>query len=108
MGIADLDRVPIRRAPAWLTRVWGKRASAMTLPWGIYVDPRLLAGDRRMLGELLHHELVHVRQWRHMGVWGFLWRYLSEYWRGRRSGLTHHQAYLAISLEDEARRLSGH
>lgn len=108
LGIDDLDHVPVRRAPVWLMRVWGPRAVAMTVPWAIYVNPRLLSGDRKTLGVLLHHELVHVRQWGELGVARFLIRYLTDYWRGRRSGLTHHQAYLAISLEEEARRLSGH
>jgi hypothetical protein len=78
----------------------------MTLPWAIYVHPRLLAGDRRALGELVVHELVHVRQWRELGVRRFLIRYLTDYWRGRRAGLGHRRAYLAISLEEEALRLS--
>jgi hypothetical protein len=79
----------------------------MTLPWAIYVKPGVLAGDRRVLGSLVFHELVHVRQWRDLGVVRFSLRYLAEYLRGRRAGLTHQEAYLAISLEEEARRISG-
>lgn len=108
LGLADLDRVPVRRAPSWMVRAWGSRASAMTLPWAIYVKPGVLAGDRRVLGSLVFHELVHVRQWRDLGVVRFSLRYLAEYLRGRRAGLTHQEAYLAISLEEEARRISGH
>jgi hypothetical protein len=51
---------------------------------------------------LLHHELVHVRQWRRHGVVGFSVRYLSAYamWRLRRKG--HHGAYVRIPFEVEA------
>jgi len=108
LGLEDLDRVPVRRAPGWMVRAWGNRAAAMTLPWAIYVNPGALAGDRKVLGALVFHELVHVRQWRELGVTRFLLRYITEYLRGRRAGLTHQQAYLAIPLEEEARRLSGH
>ena len=51
---------------------------------------------------LLHHELVHVRQWRRHGVIGFGSRYLGAYalWRLRRKG--HQGAYLRIPFEVEA------
>jgi hypothetical protein len=51
---------------------------------------------------LLRHELVHVRQWRRYGVFGFLRRYLGAYlvWRFRRKG--HRGAYLRIPFEVEA------
>ena len=55
---------------------------------------------------LLAHELVHVRQWRELGVPRLLWRYLAAYLRGRRSGLDHAAAYHAIPLEAEARHLA--
>jgi hypothetical protein len=106
VGLDDIDRLALRPAPRWMIALWGGRATAMTLPWAIYVHPRLLVGDRQALGELLVHELVHVRQWRELGVRRFLVRYLADYWRGRRSGLGHRRAYMAISLEEEARRLS--
>lgn len=76
----------------------------MTLPWGIYVGPEILGGGREALGRLLVHELVHVGQWQRLGVPAFLRRYLADYLAGRRRGLDHHNAYLAISLEEEARR----
>jgi hypothetical protein len=51
---------------------------------------------------LLRHELVHVRQWKRFGVFGFTARYLGSYavWRLRRKG--HRGAYLRIPLEIEA------
>ncbi|MGH8993382.1 MAG: hypothetical protein ACRDZ7_17880 [Acidimicrobiia bacterium] len=56
---------------------------------------------------LLAHEMVHVRQWEELGVPRFVWRYLSSYFRGRLGGLSHHDAYQAIPLEVEARRIAG-
>ncbi|HUF83653.1 MAG TPA: hypothetical protein VMQ81_03570 [Acidimicrobiia bacterium] len=58
--------------------------------------------------DLVGHELVHVRQWRELGLVRFLWRYLGAYFRGRLRGLGHGDAYAAIPLEQEARALSGH
>jgi hypothetical protein len=56
------------------------------------------AGSER----LLRHELVHVRQWRRLGIAGFGVRYLGAYvrWRLRRYG--HWAAYRRIPLEIEA------
>ncbi len=53
--------------------------------------------------ELIAHELVHVEQWRRQGAIGFLWAYLGDYVRGRRSGLGHWDAYRAIRAEADAR-----
>ncbi|HKX76231.1 MAG TPA: hypothetical protein VJR05_12675 [Acidimicrobiia bacterium] len=108
VGLTHLDRVAVRPAPGWLVRLWGQRASAMTVPWAVYLSPLLLGGDPKRLGGLIVHELVHLRQWRQLGIARFLWRYLGDYWRGRRTGLSHREAYLAISLEEEARQVSGH
>jgi len=57
---------------------------------------------------LLAHESVHVWQWRSKGVFGFAASYLLQYLGGLRKGLGANGAYLAISFEEEARRLSGH
>ena len=57
--------------------------------------------------ELIAHELVHVEQWRRLGVVRFLRGYLGAYVRGRRSGLGHWPAYRAIPFEAEARLRSG-
>lgn len=55
---------------------------------------------------LLHHELVHVRQWRELGILAFLMRYLGWYiwWRVR--GYGHAGAYRRIPLEIEAEWLA--
>lgn len=99
------DSVEVRPAPRLLRRVWGKGIRAMTLRNTILVDPLLLSAPQEG-GLLLVHELVHVRQWHDLGVLRFLWRYLTDYLRGRWEGLGHRGAYLAIDLEVEARRMA--
>jgi hypothetical protein len=59
---------------------------------------RRAARDRR----LLRHELVHVAQWRRLGVAGFLARYLGAYLRWRLRGHSHWDSYRRIPLEIEA------
>ncbi|MGH8923759.1 MAG: hypothetical protein ACRDWA_03810 [Acidimicrobiia bacterium] len=105
-GLGDIDRVPVRRAPGWLTQVWRGDVGAMTVPWAIFVRGDILGGDRVALAKLIQHELVHVRQWQEMGFGRFLARYLFDYLRLRRSGLAHQKAYENISLEREARDIA--
>lgn len=59
---------------------------------------------RRAVGQarLLRHELVHVEQWRRLGVLRFLRRYLGSYVRWRLRGHAHLPAYRRIPLEVEA------
>jgi hypothetical protein len=108
VGIGDIDRIALQPAPGWMVRTWRGDVAAMTLPWAIYVRQDVLGGDSLRLARLVSHELVHVKQWQQLGTSRFLVRYMRDYLRGRRRGLSHHQAYLAISLEKEARELSGH
>src|SRR5690242_20220765 len=51
---------------------------------------------------LLRHELVHVRQIARVGVIRFYSRYVVEYIRNRRRGMSSHDAYAHISFEKEA------
>ena len=51
---------------------------------------------------LIRHELVHVGQYRRLGVPGFLVRYLAAYLGGRLRGHSHSGAYLRIPYEIEA------
>jgi len=99
------EQVWLRSASPFMMRIWGSGIQALTVRRWIFVDPRALNGDRAKLGILIIHELVHVRQWSDLGVPGFLWRYLADYLRGRRAGLTHRDSYLAIDLEVEAREI---
>jgi hypothetical protein len=94
--------VPLLRPGPDGARIWvggpvPPGSSAITLGRLIIVRRRA-AGDAR----LLRHELVHVRQWRRLGVVGFLRRYLGAYVQGRWRGYGHREAYLRIPLEVEA------
>jgi len=51
---------------------------------------------------LLAHELVHVRQYRELGVPGFLARYLGRYLALRLDGWGHQAAYRRLPAEIEA------
>ena len=94
---ADVARARIMSVPCLTPGV-----AAMTLGRLI-----LLRRDHTGDAALLAHELVHVRQWRELGAPRFLWGYLGAYLRGRLAGQGHQQAYQAIPLEVEARRLAG-
>jgi uncharacterized membrane protein YfcA len=72
-------------------------ADAITLGRLVIVRRRAASSAR-----LLRHELVHVRQWRRLGVGGFLRRFLGAYLRGRVRGYPHKGAYRRIPLEVEA------
>ena len=76
-------------------------ADAITLGSLVLVR-RAAAGSEH----LLCHELVHVRQWRRLGVAEFLRRYLGAYLRWRARGYSHDGAYRRIPLEVEAEWLA--
>ena len=101
--IAGYDLVPAeiaRRARVQKVPVLSPGMAGMTLGRLILVLRDDDLSGRRIL---LAHELVHVEQYAELGMVPFLWRYLREYfvnlWRLR----NHRRAYLAISLEVEAR-----
>jgi hypothetical protein len=72
-------------------------ASATTLGRFVFVRERAVESAR-----LIRHELVHVRQWRRLGLVGFGLRYVGAYlgWRARR--YPHGAAYRRVPLEIEA------
>lgn len=107
-GLLDLDGVVVLAAPRWMRIVWIGPVRAMTVRRRIYVAPAVLAGDPAVLGRLIVHELMHVRQWLESGALRFLLRYLSDYLRGRLSGRSHSDAYMAIRYEAEARAITGY
>ena len=81
----------------WLDGPVPPGASAITI--GPVISLRRAAfGDAR----LLRHEEAHVRQWRELGFFGFLRRYLGAYLRWRLRGYGHWAAYRRIPLEVEA------
>ena len=72
-------------------------SEAITL-WSLVCVRRRSAHD----GFLLRHEAEHVRQWRELGVVGFLRRYVGSYLGWRWRGYGHLAAYRLIPLEIEA------
>ncbi len=98
----DPEAVPVREAPRWLRALWRREVAAMALPWAIYLRPVVFRWSPERLRRLLVHELVHVDQWKRLGVVRFLGRYLGEYLRGLIAFRSHTRAYRDISLEREA------
>lgn len=80
-----------------VSRLVAPGAAATTLGPFVLIRPDAVGSDR-----LRAHELVHVRQWRQLGVPGFLVRYLAGYLRWRLRGYPHWAAYRRIPLEIEA------
>jgi hypothetical protein len=92
--------VRLERHRGWWLLVGGPvppGADAITIGRVVSVR-REHAGSAR----LVRHEVEHVRQWRELGVVGFLWRYVGAYLRWRVRGYPHRSAYLRIPLEIEA------
>ena len=100
------DTVRVRCVPVWIRLWWRGSFAAITMPWGIYVRHEVLHRPEQ-LGTLIVHELAHVEQWRRLGVVRFLRRYVGEYVSLRRTGADHMSAYRGISLEADARQVSG-
>jgi hypothetical protein len=101
----DPGMVPVRAVPIRLLALWPRWVAALALPGSILVRPDVVRGDPARLAALICHELVHVRQWRTMGVVRFLWRYAGSYLLGRRRGLGHRESYRQIDQEVEARAI---
>lgn len=80
-----------------VSRLVAPGAAATTIGRFVFVTPRAVGSAR-----LRRHELVHVRQWRRLGVAGFLVRYLGAYVRWRARRYPHWAAYRRIPLEIEA------
>lgn len=99
---AHVDAVDAARVRIVVVPVLTPGIVAITL--GRYVLVR--RGWERSVA-LIGHELVHVEQWRRLGVARFLAGYLGAYVRLRRAGLGHRDAYAAIPFEQEARLRSG-
>jgi len=69
---------------------------------GITLGRLVIVRRGRATQRVLRHEMVHVRQWRRYGLFGFAARYGGHYlvWRLRRKG--HLGAYRRIPMEIEA------
>jgi hypothetical protein len=103
--VADVERIDLPGAAVAMRLIGKGAASVCALPAGIAlgdlvviaragrVADDLAAGDRRT--SVLFHELVHVAQYRVLGVRGFLTRYVGGW-------LANGREYAAIPLEIQA------
>lgn len=80
-----------------ISRLVAPGAAATTVGRFVFVRPDAIGSKR-----LIDHELVHVEQWRRLGVAGFLASYLSAYLRWRLRRYPHWAAYRRIPREIEA------
>jgi len=100
----DLDRyghVPrslLQQVTLRETTFLPRGADGVTIGKNVYVRPGFLERPT-----LLAHELVHVRQYAEMGLVRFLATYVREYAQNLLRLRSHRSAYLAISLEKQAR-----
>jgi hypothetical protein len=89
--------------PWWMRPFLRRDIIGIVLGRRIYIAPQMLERPAEELEQLIRHELAHVHQVARLGLIRFLWRYLAEYLKLRRSGLAAFEAYNAISFEREAR-----
>lgn len=97
------ERINVWPASRWLQLLWRPGITGVTQGKRIFVRPDVLLGDRDRLARLVIHELVHVRQFVTRGYVPFMIRYVFDHVRGRLSGMSGREAYLAIPAEVEAR-----
>lgn len=82
--------------------IWPGR-SGWTFGRRVFIKPGL---EETHKDRLIRHELVHVDQYEHFGIVGFLARYFGEYCVNLVKFRSHNKAYREISFEVEARRKS--
>ena len=99
----DLTKVVVHIGIPWYMRlVSAIDARAYTSGHRINYAPgqydSVSAGGLASIG----HELVHVRQYQEYGLWGFRWRYVWAYLRGRIRRLGRERAYRENPYEEVA------
>jgi hypothetical protein len=107
----DIENVTIHQAGLIMRRTWATGILAVTTPWGVFAHPRVMwwwksGSNDRALAELIIHELVHIEQLNTIGLAKHAVAYLADYMQARRSGMAHHDAYLGIEAEVEAREIA--
>jgi len=99
----DLQRIRVREYIPRYVRLSGGEPlgyadrNTIYLQKGAY-QPETIAGLA-----LLAHEITHCWQYAEHGTWRFRARYLTAYYRNRRSGMEHAAAYWHIPFEVQAR-----
>lgn len=81
----------------------------------IFITPTLLSLNQnnfpKLPEDLIAHEITHTLQYRKEGFAGFLYKYLTDYWRnlrktGKWNASARREAYLNIPFEIEARKVA--
>lgn len=111
MPRVDPAAVKVRVASPLFRRFWAKGIVAVSLPFGVFVQPSVMqqfraGSEPERSGRLLVHELMHIEQFRRLGAFRHITQYVGDYLYGRRQRLGHWEAYRAIRLEVEAREVA--
>jgi hypothetical protein len=99
----DPDQINVLPASSFMRRLWRKGIQGVTVRRWIFVDPDVMRGDPKLLGRLVIHELVHVRQYVEHGYLSFTAQYAYEYGLGLLKGKGSRGAYFDVAAEREAR-----
>ncbi|MDJ0925242.1 MAG: hypothetical protein QNJ77_11825 [Acidimicrobiia bacterium] len=111
MPHVDPARVRVRVASPLFRRFWAKGIVAVALPNGVFVDPQVMdrfrsGAEPERSARLIVHELMHIEQWRRLGLLRHVGQYLGDYLRARFRGDGHWNSYRSIRLEQEAREIA--
>jgi hypothetical protein len=98
-AIAEARAIVRQPFPWWLRPFVVRGVIGITLVRRIYIST---TASGEAIERLLRHELTHVRQINRLGVVRFYWRYLAEFARNIRRGMSFDAAYRHISFEEEA------
>ena len=111
MPRVDPATIKVRVASPWFRRLWAKGIAAVALPNGVYVQPAVMerfrtGAEPERSGRLIVHELMHIEQWRRLGMLRHVTQYVGDYLRNRFRRLGHWESYRAVRLEQEAREVA--
>jgi hypothetical protein len=108
MPRVDPATIKVKVASPLFRRFWAKGIAAVAMPFGIFVQPAVMerfrtGAEPERFGRLIVHELMHIEQWRRLGMLRHATQYVGDYLRNRFQGFGHWESYRAIRLEEEAR-----
>ena len=108
MPRVDPATIKVKVASPLFRRFWAKGIAAVAMPFGIFVQPAVMerfrtGSESERSGRLIVHELMHIEQWRRLGMFRHITQYVGDYLRNRFQGFGHWESYRAIRLEEEAR-----
>ncbi len=114
-GISEFSNVQIySRRGSWLITNT-LMVDGITFGRHIFVHPKFVWRDEnkklRIQEKLVAHELVHVLQYKNLGTFGFLKKYIADFWKifkqkDKWNSKTWFEAYLELPHEVEARKVA--